>query len=86
MARSEYMSRNDVRYTIYDNKTDFPIIVEGTSRECTKVMGLSSVNLFYQTVAKCRKGVNNRWTVLTHKLHDDDLWDEDDYSDLYWED
>lgn len=69
---------SSIRYTVYDNKTDFPVIVEGTAREAAKVMGCLSLDIFYQTVTKCRKGVNKRWTILVHDLDNDDLFEDDD--------
>lgn len=52
-----------LNYTVYDNKTDFPIIVGGTARECANAMGIT-LESFYNAVDRCRKGKNNRWTIL----------------------
>lgn len=30
-----------IRYTVYDNTTDFPVIVCGTPAECAAAMGVS---------------------------------------------
>ena len=27
-------------YTVYDNRTDMPIIIDGTAKECAKAMGI----------------------------------------------
>lgn len=51
------------KYTVYDNKTDFPVIVEGTSAECAKAMGIK-INSFHSTVTRARNGENKRWTIL----------------------
>lgn len=55
---------NYLNYTVYDNKTDFPIIVGGTARECAKAMGIT-LESFYCAVDRCRKGKNRRWTILS---------------------
>ena len=50
-------------YTVYDNRTDFPIIVGGTAKECAEAMH-RTVGSFYSTVTKARTGQNKRWTIL----------------------
>lgn len=53
-----------LNYTVYDNKTDFPIIVGGTAKECAKAMSIK-LQSFYNAVDRCRKGLNNRWTIIS---------------------
>lgn len=50
-------------YTVYNNKTDFPIIVDGEARECAKAMGISDYN-FYYIANRVRAGKNKKWTIL----------------------
>lgn len=58
------------KYTVYNNKTDFPVIVDGTSAECAKAMGIK-FNSFHSTVTRARKGEIKKWTVLT--MDEEDL-------------
>ena len=52
------------RFTVYDNHTDFPVIVCGTSRECSNAMGISLAT-FYAVLSNGKgKGHGNRWTIL----------------------
>ena len=54
--------KTKIVYTVYDNKTDFPVIVDGTARECAEVMGLTLAG-FYNALTRAGKK-NNRWTFL----------------------
>lgn len=55
---------NFLNYTVYDNKTDFPIIVGGSAQECAKAMGIT-LQSFFNAVDRSRKGLNKRWTILS---------------------
>ena len=57
--------RQYYRYTVYDNKTVFPIAVNQTSRECAKQMGIK-MSTWYNCFDRCKKGLNNRWKILKH--------------------
>ena len=50
-------------YTVYDNKTDFPVIVCGTSEQCARVMGIA-LGSFYSSVTSRGRG---RWTVMVER-------------------
>ena len=52
------------RYTIYNNKTDFPVIVDGTAAECAKAMGIKFKS-FHSIATRARKGEIKKWAVLT---------------------
>ena len=60
-------SRNFCRYSIYDNRTDMPIIIDGTAKECAEAFG-TTTNSFYCMVNRVRLGKNKRYTVLTRML------------------
>jgi len=49
-------------YTVYDNRTDMPVIVDGRAKDAAKAMGLS-MKSFYNTVTRVRIGKNKRWYV-----------------------
>lgn len=65
-------SRNFCRYTVYDNSTDFPLVVDGTAEECARILKRSR-NSFYCMVDRVRKGKNKKFTVLTRMVDEDDL-------------
>ena len=50
-------------YTVYDNRTDFPVIVDGEARDCAKAMGLCLAG-FYCAVTRARKGQVKKWTII----------------------
>jgi hypothetical protein len=54
-------------YTVYNNKTDFPVIVDGTAEECAAAMGLATVGNFYSTVMRVRDGRLKKWSILCRK-------------------
>lgn len=53
------------RYTVYDNTTDFPVIVCGTVHECCAVMGIS-LNAFHLALYHQRVGdvSASRWHIV----------------------
>lgn len=53
-----------MRYTVVDNRTDFPVCVCATACEAKEKMGLKTMNSFYSTISKARSGKSNRWTVV----------------------
>lgn len=54
-------------YTVYNNNTDMPIIVDGTAAECAAAMGLKTVGNFFNTVVRARSGYLKKWTILCRK-------------------
>lgn len=57
------------RYTVYNNKTDFPVIVDGDAKECAKAMGIS-MRSFYYTVNRVKNGKNKKWTILKSHVNE----------------
>ena len=49
-------------YTVYNNKTDLPVIIDGTAEQTAEAMGMS-IKTFYPTVARSIKGINKKWYV-----------------------
>lgn len=50
-------------YTVYNNKTDFPVIVDGEARKCAKAMGIT-LDSFYCYVDRRKKGrTPKRWYI-----------------------
>lgn len=50
-------------YTVYDNRTDFPVCVCEPARRCAEIMGVT-LNAFHRLVNNNGKGFGNRWTIL----------------------
>ncbi len=46
-------------YSVYKRKTDEPVIIHGTAKECAKVIGVA-VNSFHIYVTRFNKGVKRR--------------------------
>ena len=63
------MNRENCHYTVYDNKTGFPIAVDKTSKECVKQMGIK-FSSWYNCVNRCGNGSNKRWTILKHDRYE----------------
>jgi DNA-binding Xre family transcriptional regulator len=55
------------KYTVYDNFTDLPVIVNGTSDECANAMGVA-ISTFYSYLSPSRKWRGNRWVVIKDGL------------------
>lgn len=68
-------SRIFCRYTVYDNKTDFPILVDCTAEECARVLKRSR-NSFFCLVNRVRKGKNKRYTILRRMVDEEDIEEE----------
>lgn len=49
-------------YTIYNNETDMPVIIDGTAKECANAMGLK-MSSFYPTVRRSKMGVLKKWYI-----------------------
>ena len=62
------MKTTRTRYTVYDNETDFPIIVCGTSAECAARIGCTR-NAFNQLVKAQRDGryENPRYYIVIER-------------------
>lgn len=53
-AKKSWPKNRRVRYTVYNNKTDFPVIVDGTAQECAKAMGMT-IDSFYCALARFKR-------------------------------
>lgn len=49
-------------YTVWNNYTD-ELVAFGTAEQCTRAMGLTRTNGFYEMVTNVRKGINKKYTV-----------------------
>lgn len=60
-------------YTVYNNKTDTPVIIDGTAEECAKAMGMTLAT-FYPTVTRVKSGKIKKWHI--DKIGVGDIADE----------
>lgn len=60
-------TRSLIVYSVWDNRTDMPVIIDGEARACAKAMNLS-MSSFYSTVTKARNGIVKRWTIKSRYL------------------
>lgn len=58
-------------YSVYDNRTDFPIVIDAPAPECARTLK-RSLNSFYCLVNRVFKGKNKRYAVLRRYLDEED--------------
>ena len=58
-------------YTVYDNRTDMPVIVDGRAKECAKVMGMT-LKSFYPAVTRSNKKYVKRWYIESRYYNSDE--------------
>ena len=56
-------------YTVYDNRTDEPVAIEGTAEECAEKMGMK-LNSFYANIWHGKQGDRSRWVIIKSNQHD----------------
>lgn len=59
--------RKFIAYTVYDNRTDLPIIIDGDARSAAAAMGIR-FGSFYATVTRAKTGAVKRWTIYKNFL------------------
>lgn len=62
MGRKKFMS-----YSVWDNRTDEIIIIDGTSKECAEAMGMK-LESFYSAVVRAKNGSIKRYAIETRRL------------------
>lgn len=55
-------TRSFIVYSVWDNRTDRLVILDGEARDCANAMGLK-MSSFYSTVTKVKKGIVSRWKI-----------------------
>lgn len=55
MPKGCYERRKHNRYTVYNRKTDMPVMIGGTARECAKAMGVTLPS-FYSIYSRFKNG------------------------------
>ena len=61
------------RYSVYHRKTEQPLVIYGTSKECAKAMGIK-VNSFYRYIVRMRQGKIQlrKWLVYEDEVEEED--------------
>ena len=61
------MSRNKQKiinlYSVYDKKTDLPIIIDGTAKQCAEVMDVEYTS-FYKIYNRAKNGLGEKWEIF----------------------
>lgn len=59
------------KYSVYHKKTDQPLIVYASSKECAKAMGIV-LNSFYRYISRMREGKINlrKWSIYEDEVED----------------
>lgn len=60
------------KYSIYDRRTDQPVIIYGTAEQCASALGMK-VHSFYSLVMRQRKGERVGKCEIFEDEEDDDL-------------
>lgn len=56
------MNKPYLAYTIWNNKTDELVILDGTAEECAEAMGMT-VATFRSIMTKVKQGLIKKWTI-----------------------
>ena len=53
-------------YTVYDRRTDFPLIIGGTAEECAAAMGITmgSFHTIYTKLKNGNKRATRKWEIF----------------------
>ena len=68
--------RGFYRYTVYNNRTDELVILDGTAQECARAMNLTIAS-FYSAVSRAESGQAKRWFILKEFADDIEREEED---------
>ena len=56
----------EVRYSVWDNRNDQLVLLDGTAEKCADAMGVT-VSSFRTIATKCKQGDERRWHVETNR-------------------
>lgn len=66
-------TRKFCTYTVYDNKYDIPVIIDGTAEQAAKAMGVE-LNTFYGNIKRTADGKNKRWWIERNYLEGEKVY------------
>lgn len=66
MPSGQYERKNLFTYTVYNRRTDFPVIISGTAKECAAAMGitLGSFKSTYSRQQNGNKRASRKWEIV----------------------
>lgn len=60
--KKKKVGRKPLLYTVYNNKTDMPVIIDGTAEQTAKAMKMS-IQSFYSAVTHAKTGKIRKWHI-----------------------
>ena len=60
-------TRSFIVYSVWDNRTDEVVIIDGEARECAEAMGMTLAS-FYSAITRAKSGAIKRWTIKPRYL------------------
>ena len=62
---------NAKRYSVYHTKTEMPLVIYGTAKECAEAMGVT-LNSFYRYIMRIREGKIKirKWLVYEDEVEE----------------
>ena len=66
MGSGIYERKNHFTYTVYDRRTDMPLVIGGTAKECAAAMGitLGSFRTIYSKFKNGNKQSTRKWEIF----------------------
>lgn len=59
-------------YTVYDNRTDELVILDGTAQECARALGITD-NSWRISVTRSRQGTLKKWYITTRNTKEGEI-------------
>ena len=78
MAKGKYERKKHFTYTVYDRRTDMPVIISGTAMECAAVMGitLGSFRTIYSKLKNEREQATQKWEIFRDEPEEEEETDD----------
>lgn len=66
MGSGKYERTKHFTYTVYDRRTDMPLVIGGTARECAAAMGLTlgSFHTIWTRLKNGNKKATRKWEIF----------------------
>lgn len=61
--KQQHMQHNGYLFSVYRNRDDKLMILDGTAKECARVMGFKQLSSFY-VILTVKGGQTGKWTVI----------------------
>lgn len=73
MPKKGKHKRPTVIYSVWDNKTDELVILDGSATACANRIGITEKS-FLTLFTLHKKGIRNKYTIESRTLSDDDVY------------